>query len=122
VTVLFADAVGSTGLAETLGEEQMYSLMRECVSRMAEAVQHYEGHVATFTGDGLMALFGAPIAREDSARRAVAAGLRMQRSLEGAAADPGGGHGVGLRFRVGVNTRIGPWRATSSARRSASGR
>lgn len=94
VTVLFADAVGSTPLAERLGEEAMYTLMRDSLSRMSEAVHRYEGHVATFTGDGLMALFGAPIAHEDSARRAVAAALLMQRSLED----------VGCRFRVGLNT------------------
>ena len=82
----------------------MYSLMRQALARMSEAVHHYEGHVATFTGDGLMALFGAPIAHEDSARRAVAAALRMQAALE----EYGGGierrHGVGCRFRVGLNT------------------
>lgn len=56
VTVLFVDTVGSTPLAEKLGEEEMYSLMRECLSLMSEAIHRYEGHVATFTGDGMMPL------------------------------------------------------------------
>ncbi|MGH3909906.1 MAG: hypothetical protein ACRDRM_03655, partial [Pseudonocardiaceae bacterium] len=51
VTALFADAVESTPLAEQLGEEGMYSFMRECLSRMTEAVHRYEGYIATFTGD-----------------------------------------------------------------------
>jgi class 3 adenylate cyclase len=104
VTVLFADAVGSTPLAEQLGEEGMYSVMRECLSRMTEAVHHYEGYVANFTGDGMMALFGAPIAHEDSARRAVAAAMRMQQALEQYAREIAQRHGVPVRFRVGLNT------------------
>src|SRR5205823_4438304 len=78
VTVLFADAVGSTPIAERLGEEEMYSLMQGALVLMLEAVHHFEGHVATFTGDGVMAVFGAPIAVEEPERRAVAAALRMQ--------------------------------------------
>jgi class 3 adenylate cyclase len=93
VTVLFVDVVGSTPLAEKLGEEEMYSFMRECLARMSESVHAYEGHVAAFTGDGLMALFGAPIAHEDSARRAVAAALRMQRSLTDYATEVADRHG-----------------------------
>jgi class 3 adenylate cyclase/tetratricopeptide (TPR) repeat protein len=104
VTVLFVDAVGSTPLAEKLGEEEMYSLMRAALSRMSEAVHVYEGHVATFTGDGMMALFGAPIAHEDSARRGLAAALRMQASLDAYGREVEQRHGVGCRFRVGLNT------------------
>jgi class 3 adenylate cyclase/tetratricopeptide (TPR) repeat protein len=104
VTVLFVDAVESTPLAEKLGEEEMYGLMQRCLSRMVEAVHAFEGHVANFTGDGMMALFGAPIAHEDSARRAVAAALRMQRSLDEYAAEIRARHGVGCRFRAGVHT------------------
>jgi class 3 adenylate cyclase len=104
VTVLFVDAVESTPLAERLGEEDMYSLMREAISRMSEAVHRYEGHVASFTGDGMMALFGAPIAHEDSARRAVATALHMQRSLDEYAEEVQRRHGVDCRFRFGLNT------------------
>lgn len=104
VTVLFVDAVDSTPLAEGLGEEDMYSLMQGCMARMMEAVHHYEGHVASFTGDGVMAVFGAPIAHEQSERRAVAAALRMQRSLEEHGGEVRARHGVECRFRVGLHT------------------
>jgi class 3 adenylate cyclase/tetratricopeptide (TPR) repeat protein len=104
VTVLFVDAVDSTPLAERLGEEEMYSLMQGCMSRMMDAVHHYEGHVASFTGDGIMAVFGAPIAHEESERRAVAAALRMQRTLEEHGSEIEARHGVSCRFRVGLNT------------------
>ena len=104
VTVLFVDAVGSTPLAEKLGEEEMYSFMREALTRMSDAVHAYEGHVATFTGDGMMALFGAPIAHEDSARRAIAAALRMQSSLDEYGHGVEQRYGMGCRFRVGLNT------------------
>jgi class 3 adenylate cyclase/tetratricopeptide (TPR) repeat protein len=104
VTVLFVDAVGSTPLAERLGEEEMYGFMQGCTARMMEAVHAYEGHVASFTGDGLMAVFGAPIAHEESERRAVAAALEMQRSLEEYAGQVKARHMVECRFRVGLNT------------------
>lgn len=104
VTVLFVDAVGSTPLAERLGEEEMYSLMRGAIERMSHAVHAHEGHVATFTGDGMMALFGAPIAHEDSARRAVTAALRMQSSLESYREEIERLHGVSCHFRLGLNT------------------
>ncbi|MHC4183904.1 MAG: zinc-ribbon domain-containing protein, partial [Planctomycetota bacterium] len=68
VTVLFADASGFTSISERLDEEQVYSLMQGCLGQMMEAVHHYEGTITQFLGDGVMALFGAPIAHEDSAR------------------------------------------------------
>jgi class 3 adenylate cyclase/tetratricopeptide (TPR) repeat protein len=104
VTMLFADAVGSTPMAERLGEEEMYALMQGCTARMVDAVQNYGGHVASFTGDGIMAVFGAPVAHEESERRAVAAGLRMQRALEEHAAELAHRHPGKLQFRVGLNT------------------
>jgi class 3 adenylate cyclase/tetratricopeptide (TPR) repeat protein len=104
VTVLFADAVGSTPLAERLGEEEMYAFMQGALSRMLDAVHHYEGHVASFTGDGVMAVFGAPIAREESERRAVSAALRLQRSLADYAAEAKERHGLASFFRVGLHT------------------
>jgi len=104
VTVLFVDAVDSTALAERLGEEAMYSLMQRCLARMTEAVHRYDGHVAHFAGDGGMAIFGAPIAHENSARQAVSAALEMQRSLQGCSEELKGRHGVECRFRVGLNT------------------
>jgi class 3 adenylate cyclase/tetratricopeptide (TPR) repeat protein len=104
VTILFVDAVDSTPLAERLGEEDMYSLMQGCLARMTDAVHHYDGHVASFTGDGIMAVFGAPVAHEESERRAVAAALRMQRALAEQEELIRSRHGVECRFRVGLNT------------------
>ena len=104
VTVLFADAVGFTPISERLDEEQVYDLMQRCLSRMMEAVHRYEGTITTFTGDGVMALFGAPIAHEDSARRAVAAALEMQKSLDEYGAEVKKRHAIECRFRVGLNT------------------
>jgi class 3 adenylate cyclase/tetratricopeptide (TPR) repeat protein len=104
VTVVFVDAVGSTGLAEQLGEEEMYALMQRCLARMTETVHRFDGHIAHFGGDGGMAIFGAPIAHEDSARQAVAAGLEMQRALQDCSAEVKDRHGVDCPFRVGLNT------------------
>jgi class 3 adenylate cyclase/tetratricopeptide (TPR) repeat protein len=104
VTVLFADAVGSTALGERLDEEAVYDIMRRAVALMLEAVHRYEGTVTQFRGDGVMALFGAPIAHEDAARRAVAAALAMQRALTEYAGAVEERHGLRLQFRVGLNT------------------
>jgi class 3 adenylate cyclase/tetratricopeptide (TPR) repeat protein len=104
VTVLFADAVGFTPISERLDEEEVYDLMQGCLARMMDAVHRYEGTITQFIGDGVMALFGAPIAHEDSARRAVAAALEMQKSLDDYAAEVKNRHAVECRFRVGLNT------------------
>ena len=104
MTVLFADAVNSTGLAEKLGEEAMYGLMQDSLGRMTAAVRAYGGHVASFTGDGIMAVFGAPFAQEETGRRAVACALRMQRALADHAEDLLARHAVEFRFRIGMNT------------------
>jgi class 3 adenylate cyclase len=105
VTVLFSDAVGFTPLSESLGEERVYELVQECTRRMVDAVHRYEGTVTQFGGDGVVALFGAPIAHEDAARRAVAAGLEMQRSLAEYASELKHHHpNVECQFRVGLNT------------------
>ena len=78
VTVLFADIVGSMNLASTLDPERLQELMNELFNRAAAAVQRYQGTVDKFTGDGLMALFGAPLALEDHALRACIAALEIQ--------------------------------------------
>ena len=104
VTVLFADAVGHTSISETLGEEAAYELIQGCFKRMQDAVQLYDGTVNQFTGDGILALFGAPIAYEDSARRAVAAALEMQRSLGEYAAEVQSRHPIQCAYRIGLNT------------------
>ena len=102
--MLFADAAGFTPISERLGEEQVYSLMQGCFARMMDAVHRYDGTVTQFLGDGIMALFGAPIAHEDSPRRAVAAALEMQRALAEYAAEAKKQHHIECRFRAGLNT------------------
>jgi class 3 adenylate cyclase/tetratricopeptide (TPR) repeat protein len=104
VTVLFVDMVGSTALGEQLDPEVLYRLTQDATQQMMDAVHLYEGMVAGFRGDGILALFGAPIAHEDAARRAVGAALEMQRSLGDFAQDVQQRLEVGLRFRVGLNT------------------
>ena len=104
MTVLFADAMGFTPISEQLDQEHVYTLMQGCVARMMDAVHRYEGTVTQFLGDGVMALFGAPIQHEDSARRGVAAALDMQRALDQFAAEVEESHTIQCRFRVGINT------------------
>src|SRR5262249_33806874 len=82
VAVLFADVVGSTALAERVDPEEMHDLLDACFRLLLEEVHRYEGTVNQFTGDGIMALFGAPIAHEDASERAVRAALGMQASLQ----------------------------------------
>src|SRR5918999_6149043 len=77
VTALFADLVGSTALAERLDPEETRLVVGEAVARMVRAVEAYEGSVKDLAGDGMLALFGAPVAHEDDAERAVRAGLRI---------------------------------------------
>jgi class 3 adenylate cyclase/tetratricopeptide (TPR) repeat protein len=81
VTALFADITGSTALMESLDPEDARAVIDPAIKLMAEAVQHYEGYIVQSTGDGIFALFGAPVAREDHAQRAIYAALRMQEEV-----------------------------------------
>ena len=83
VTVLFCDIVDSSRLAQRLDPEAMHEVMDRALRLMAEAVHRYEGTVNQFLGDGLMALFGAPVALEDHAFRGVQAALAIQETLSG---------------------------------------
>lgn len=82
VTVIFADVSGFTALSETLDPEEVASFMNECLKDLAEAVYQYEGVVDKFIGDCVMAVFGAPIALEDDAERALHAALSMRNRVE----------------------------------------
>ncbi|HVU50931.1 MAG TPA: AAA family ATPase [Polyangia bacterium] len=104
VTVLFADAVGSTAYGERVDAEQVYAVVQRAVALMMEAVHRYEGAITQFRGDGVMALFGAPLAHEDSARRAVLAALEMQKALIEDAVAVRARYGFDQRFRVGLHT------------------
>jgi len=104
VSVLFADVVGSMVLAERLDPERLRAVTAEVTRRCAECVTRFEGMVDKFTGDGVSALFGAPVAVEDHARRACYAGLEMQRSVTAYAADLRKAEGIELALRVGINS------------------
>src|SRR5205823_6039089 len=81
VTVLFCDLANSTGLAEQLGPETMHTVLNAFFAHALDAVHRYEGTINQFLGDGFMALFGAPIAHEDHARRAILTALEFRRQL-----------------------------------------
>ncbi len=104
VTALFADVVGSTELAERLDPEDVQTLMRRCFDLMLEQVHRYEGTVAQFTGDGILALFGAPIAHEDHAQRAVRAALAIQHALRAYRRELQEQHGLDFQMRIGLNS------------------
>lgn len=104
VTVLFCDLVGSTALAERLGPETMHSLLNRFFELALGEVHRYEGTINQFLGDGFMALFGAPIAHEDHARRAVLAAMGLGRLLEEHRLELAEAHGLDLHVRMGLNT------------------
>jgi adenylate cyclase len=104
VTVLFADVVGSMRLAAALDGERLQELMNELFNRAAAVVQRYQGTVDKFTGDGLMALFGAPAALEDHALRACVAALEIQSHAAHLASEVLLRDGVALQLRVGLNS------------------
>ncbi|HEV7507450.1 MAG TPA: adenylate/guanylate cyclase domain-containing protein [Thermoanaerobaculia bacterium] len=104
VTVLFCDLVGSTALAERLGPETMHLLLNRFFELALSEIHRYEGTINQFLGDGFMALFGAPIAHEDHARRAALAALGLQKLLAEHHTELGERGGVELKFRMGVNT------------------
>ena len=83
VTVLFADVVHSMDIAAAVGAERLREIMTELVSHSATVVQRYGGTVDKFTGDGIMAVFGAPVALEDHALRACLAALDIQEEASG---------------------------------------
>ncbi|MCV7156481.1 AAA family ATPase [Mycolicibacterium brisbanense] len=104
VTVLFADVVHSMDIAAAVGAERLREIMTELVQRCAEVVQRYGGTVDKFTGDGVMALFGAPIALEDHAFRACLTALEIQQEVQRLAVDVGRRDGLPLQLRIGLNS------------------
>jgi class 3 adenylate cyclase len=104
VTVLFVDVQGSTELAGALDPEEVHAVMDAAFEIMLDAVHRWEGTVNQFTGDGIMALFGAPIAHEDHARRACHAALGIQRGFAEHAARLRRDSGFGIQVRIGLNS------------------
>ena len=104
VTVLFADVVHSMDIAAAVGAERLREIMTDLVNRAAVVVQRYGGTVGSFTGDGIMAVFGAPVALEDHAVRACLAALGVQEEAKRLAVDVQERDGVELQLRVGLNS------------------
>jgi class 3 adenylate cyclase len=104
VTALFADVVRSMDIAAAVDIERLREIMTELVERSVAVVQRYGGGSVEYTGDGLMALFGAPVALEDHAFRACLAALAIQEEATGLAVEVARRDGVELRVRVGLNS------------------
>jgi class 3 adenylate cyclase len=104
VTVLFADIQGSMPLAERLGAEAWHRVLDRFFHILNAGVHRVEGTVNQYTGDGIMALFGAPLAHEDHAARACHAALDLQRQLRGFAEDLRRTSGIELAVRMGINS------------------
>ena len=104
VTVLFADVVHSMDIAAAVGAERLREIMAELVNGASSVVQHFGGTVDKFTGDGVMAVFGAPVALEDHAIRACLAALGIQGEIARLAAEVSVHDGVELAVRVGLNS------------------
>jgi class 3 adenylate cyclase/tetratricopeptide (TPR) repeat protein len=103
ITVLFADLRGSMELVADRDPEEARKLLDPVLERMMEAVHHYEGTVNQVMGDGIMALFGAPLAHEDHAVRACYAALRMQTSIKRYTEEVQRTAGIPIQIRVGLN-------------------
>lgn len=104
VSVLFADIQGSMELAAQLDPEQWHQILEGFFGILTEGVHRFEGSVNQYTGDGIMALFGAPIAHEDHAQRACFSALHLQRAITQYAIDVKREHGVGFSTRMGINS------------------
>jgi class 3 adenylate cyclase/tetratricopeptide (TPR) repeat protein len=115
VTVLFADLKGSMELLADRDPEESRQLLDPVIERMIEAVHRYEGTVNQVMGDGIMALFGAPLAHEDHAVRACYAALRMQESVTRYGDEMQRSHGVPVQIRVGLNSGAVVVRAIDSS-------
>ncbi|MGH3643142.1 MAG: adenylate/guanylate cyclase domain-containing protein, partial [Mycobacterium sp.] len=104
VTVMFADVVHSMDIASAVGAERLREIMAGLADRCAAVVQRYGGTVDKFTGDGIMAVFGAPTALEDHAVRACLAALDVQEEAKRLAVETLERDGVDLQLRVGLNS------------------
>ena len=104
ITALFADLKGSTALIEGLDPEDARAIIDPALQIMMDAVHRYDGYVAQALGDGIFALFGAPIAHEDHAQRALYAALKMQDEMQAYSNELRLKGGAPLEIRIGVNT------------------
>jgi class 3 adenylate cyclase/tetratricopeptide (TPR) repeat protein len=106
VTVMFADVSGFTAMSERLDPEEVHAIMDRAFEVILEAVHRYEGTINQFLGDGVMALFGAPIAHEDHTHRALSAALAVQEGLVPLREDVRRTHNLEFQIRLGINTGL----------------
>src|SRR5262245_25543444 len=106
VTVMFSDVSGFTAMSERLDPEDVHAIMDRAFEVILNEVHRYEGTINQFLGDGVMALFGAPVAHEDHAHRALSAALAIQSGLKPFADEVRRMHGVEFRMRMGINTGL----------------
>jgi len=104
VTVLFADVANFTALSEKLDPEEVHQLMDGCFKILMANIHRYEGTINQFTGDGVMALFGAPAALEDHAGRACHAALAIQKAMAGYSEKIRKDTGLDFAMRIGINS------------------
>ena len=106
VTVMFADVAGFTAISESLDPEDVHQIMDGCFKIMMEEIHKYEGTINQFTGDGVMAIFGAPVAHEDHAQRACYAALSVRKIIQNYSDDLKRRFGINFNMRIGLN--LGP--------------
>jgi len=104
VTVLFADVANYTSMSEKLDPEEVHQIMDGCFKILMDEIHRYEGTIDKFTGDGVMALFGAPVAHEDHAQRACYAALAIQKTITVYGEKIKKDCGVGFKMRVGIDS------------------
>ena len=104
VTVLFADVANYTAMSEKLDPEEVHQIVDGCFRILMDEIHRYEGTITQFTGDGAMALFGAPIAHEDHAQRACYAGLSIQKALAEYGEKVRKERGLDFKMRIGLNS------------------
>jgi class 3 adenylate cyclase len=104
VTVLFADVANYTSIAEKLDPEEVHQIMDGCFKILMDEIHKFEGTINQFTGDGVMALFGAPVAHEDHAQRACHAALSIHKDLEDYEEKIKKDFGVNFKLRIGLNS------------------
>jgi len=104
VTVLFADVANYTAMAEKLDPEEVHQIMDGCFKIIMDEIHEYEGTINQFTGDGVMSLFGAPVAHEDHAQRACHAALSIQEAIGEYGEKIKKDCGIEFRMRIGLNS------------------
>ena len=106
VSIIFIDVANYTSISEHLDPEEIHQIMDRCFKLIMGEIHRYEGTITQFTGDGVMALFGAPIAHEDHAQRSCYAALAIQRSMKNFSSKIGLDYGIEFTVRTGINSGL----------------